>query len=494
MTFRSLALALAAACLLFAAPAQAGSGQKRAVKGGTVGSKRKAKRATARRVQASLRRESAMGQHRVKTRFGPHRGSKKVQLFLSVAPTARERRELERAATKLGVRVETFGDIPRDSADVDANGVIADAVHTYANRKLSGVIGTDDLGSLVASVMNDRFKLPGASKESVLRSQHKYLSRESQRLAVLDAHLPKFKLVALDAAEPPAGMSYPFFIKPVKAHLSIGARQVNNPKEFAEALAWARANLHKVTTPFEDIRMVHTNIGVSTNFMIAEQLIKGDQVTVEGYVHKGKARALGVVDSVMYPGTRSFKRFDYPSKHSTGVQTKMNEIATRVAEELGLDNTMFNIEMSYDHETGEIKIIEINPRPSSQFAPLFEAVDGTNSYEIQLKLAAGERPTFQHGRGEHKVATSFVMRTFQDQQVVITPTQDQMNQIMLRNPDMRIESYAPKGGKLSDLSNDPESFRWAIVTLGGKSETHMQTRLKQTLDALPFELKPVGEK
>ena len=480
MSIRRVALVLAAALLLTSTPATAGGQQKKQVAVRIV--KKKPGNIKKTKTRGSIPRNPKRHLHSI------------GQTFLSVAPTGRERRELLRAAKKLGVRIETFGEIPRDSSDVDANGVIADAVRKYAGRKLTGVIGTDDLGSLVASVVNDRFKLPGASRESVLRSQHKYLSRESQRLAVLDAHLPRFKLVALDADAPPKGLTFPFFMKPVKAHLSIGARQINNPQEFAEHLEWARANLREYTTPFEDIRMVHTGVPISANYMIAEELIKGDQVTVEGFVHKGKASALGVVDSVMYPGTRSFKRFDYPSKHSSKVQRRMNEIATAVATELGLDNTMFNIEMSYDAENDDIKIIEINPRPSSQFAPLFEAVDGTNSYEIQLRLAAGMKPNFKPGHGKHKVATSFVMRTFQDQAVVNAPTQEQMDSIMGQNPDMRIESFARPGGKLSDSSNDPESFRWAIVTLGGQNEAHMQERLKRTLKALPFDLKPVGEK
>ncbi|HUS65854.1 MAG TPA: ATP-grasp domain-containing protein [Kofleriaceae bacterium] len=482
MMFGRILLALAAALLLTSAPAHAGGQQKKRVASTVRIVKKNPGNTKKTKTRGTIPRNPKRHLHRI------------GQTFLSVAPTARERRELLRAARKLGVTIETFGEIPRDSSDVDANGVIADAVRKYAGRKLTGVIGTDDLGSLVASVVNDRFKLPGASKEAVLRSQHKFLSRESQRLAVLDAHLPRFKLVALDATAPPKGLTFPFFMKPVKAHLSIGARQINNPQEFAQHLAWARAHLQEVTTPFEDIRLVHTGVPISANYMIAEELIKGDQVTVEGFVHKGKARALGVVDSVMYPGTRSFKRFDYPSRHSSKVQRRMNDIATAVAEELGLDNTMFNIEMSYDADNDDIKIIEINPRPSSQFAPLFEAVDGTNSYEIQLRLAAGMKPNFKPGHGKHKVATSFVMRTFQDQAVVNAPSQEQMDRIMGDNPDMRIESFARPGGKLSDSSNDPESFRWAIVTLGGKNEAHMQERLKKTLDALPFDLKPVGDK
>ncbi len=86
------------------------------------------------------------------------------------------------------------------------------------------------------------------------------------------------------------------------------------------------------------------------------------------------------------------------------------------------------------------------------------------------------------------------MRSHQDLAVSNAPTQGQMDALMQRNPDMRIESFARPGGKLSDFSNDPETFRWAIVTLGGKDEGHMQERLKKTLDELPFEMKPVAKK
>ena len=57
----------------------------------------------------------------------------------------------------------------------------------------------------------------------------------------------------------------------------------------------------------------YTGATIGTKRLIAEGLLKGEQVTVEGYVHGGVATIFGVVDSIMFPGTLAFSRFDYPS-------------------------------------------------------------------------------------------------------------------------------------------------------------------------------------
>ena len=110
---------------------------------------------------------------------------------------------------------------------------------------------------------------------------------------------------------------------------------------------------------------------------------------------------MGITDSIMYPGTMSFERFEYPSRLPVGVQERMSDIARQVILGIGLDNTMFNMEMFYKEETDAIHIIEINPRMSYQFADLFEKVDGTNSYSVQLQLSQGQEPEFANGKGEY---------------------------------------------------------------------------------------------
>ena len=47
--------------------------------------------------------------------------------------------------------------------------------------------------------------------------------------------------------------------------------------------------------------------------MVCEEILHGRQVTANGYARDGRVTMLGTVDSVMYPGTDQFQRFQYPS-------------------------------------------------------------------------------------------------------------------------------------------------------------------------------------
>src|SRR5262249_4168542 len=141
-----------------------------------------------------------------------------------------------------------------------------------------------------------------------------------------------------------------------------------------------------------------------------------------GFVHRGRMRLLAITDSVMFPGTFSFQRFEYPSRLAPEVQRRMEDVAARFVAGVGFDNGIFNMEMFYDPQRDAVSIIEVNPRMCSQFADLVEKVHGTNTYEVQLALALGQEPRFEPGRGEFTHAASFVLRTFRDGRVVQAPS------------------------------------------------------------------------
>ncbi len=177
-------------------------------------------------------------------------------------------------------------------------------------------------------------------------------------------------------------------MKPVKSFFSIGVETVASPAALADIRA-RFARLDQFFLPLERLLQRFAGEEIGTKRLIAEELLKGEQVTVEGYAFQGEVTILGVVDSIMFPGTRTFARFDYPSALPESVQARMAEIATRLMAGIGFDNGMFNIEMMYDAATDRIGIIEINPRMASQFADLYEKVDGTNSYCVSARYRRG---------------------------------------------------------------------------------------------------------
>ena len=190
---------------------------------------------------------------------------------------------------------------------------------------------------------------------------------------------------------------------------------------------WAK--LDEFFLPLDRLLQRHAGIEIGTTRLIAEGLLEGAQVTVEGYAYGGEVHILGVVDSIFFRGTLAFSRFEYPSALPQRVQERMGDIARRLMSGLGFDNFMFNIEMMYDARQDRIAIIEINPRMASQFADLYEKVDGTNAYDVLLDLGTGVRPTPKRRQGKYRFAASCVLRTFEDCIVAALPSEERLAEI-----------------------------------------------------------------
>jgi biotin carboxylase len=353
------------------------------------------------------------------------------------------------------------------------------------------VVSTDDYpGSTMASVIAAELDLPGTAPQANLLCQHKFFSRQSQATAAPDA-VPEFHLldVAAEVSED-IQMKFPVFVKPVKSFFSVGAQPVTSLLQLWEVKArWARSAAF--FEPFDLFLQKYTGRAIGTNFLLAESLLKGNQATLDGYAYKGEVHAMGVVDSIMFPGTIAFQRFEYPSRLPETVQERMLGVAQRVLPGLGFDHGQFNIEFMYDATTDKVSIIEINPRMSSQFADLFEKVDGTNSYSVLLDLALGRRPCVTKRAGRHAAAASCVLRTFQNQRVLKVPTTQEIEDVQARYPDARIEILATEGLKLSQQMQDNCSFRYGLIDIGARDREEVLQIFDDCQHRLTFSFQPV---
>jgi biotin carboxylase len=360
-----------------------------------------------------------------------------------------------------------------------------------AGIELAGVISSDDYpGSSLAAIIAKTLGLPGPSPEIILVCQHKYLSRLAQSKLAPEAVPPFWLIDVADGAFLPADLRFPLFAKPVKSFFSIGAERVDSAAELAALLPrWT--SLDQFFLPLDRMLERYAGTRIGTKRLIAEGLLKGEQVTVEGYVYGGKAGIFGVVDSVMFPGTLAFSRFDYPSSLPEDVQARMGEIATRVMEGMGFDNGLFNIEMMYDADAGRVSIIEINPRMASQFADLYEKVDGTSSYTVLLDIAQGRAPRFTSRQGRYAFAASIVLRSFEDCIVAALPSEADIERRALAYPDIRVELHGRVGRKLSDELQDGRSYRYGIVNLGGSDRADVLAQFEVCHDRLGIVIQPL---
>ncbi len=420
--------------------------------------------------------------------------------ILIVCPTHRDKRELE-AYKPQGHRFH-FYDYASDDLETltAAQGGAAPSVKPAEQalnellrlaRKVGaeGVLSTDDYpGSTLASIVARELGLPGVPPEVNLLCQHKYYSRLAQLRLVPEA-VPEFHLIDPRGGTAPPGR-LPLFLKPAKSFFSVGARKVERPEDWPAAVRGA-ALPDAFFAPFNRLLKSYTRLELGADRVLAEGYLAGDQVTVEGWCRRGRAGILGVVDSVFFPGTRSFKRFDYPSRLPEAVQARMTILARGVMEGLDYGDGLFNIELMHDPDTGRLGIIEINPRMSSQFADLFEKVDGVNSYALALDLALGRPPSVPKRAGRHAAAASCVLRAFEDRKLLRVPSEVRLDALRRAHPDIRIELLATEGLRLSEQMQDPESYRYGIVNLGGASLAAILEAFEDAERRLDFVFAPV---
>ncbi len=360
-----------------------------------------------------------------------------------------------------------------------------------AGAGLSGVFSSSDYpGAIAAAAIAERLGLPGSPPSRILGCSHKYYSRIAQREAAPEA-TPWFQLV--DPARPRGGVSelhFPCFVKPVKGAFSVMSGRLDSWKDvdsFLSRSALAEFLKHYV---FMFNRLVRglTDFELDGSYLIAEDLLKGRQATVEGYTAGGSVEILGIVDSVRHPGTRSFVRFDYPSSLSRRVQARMREVAVQVVHRLGLKNTLFNIEMMYDLRRDRVLIVEVNPRMCGQFADLYEKVDGRSGYDVALALAVGEPPPGKRAGRDDRVASSFPLRIFEPARVAGAPSTDQIAEIESRFEGTRIWTEVAGGDRLEDFESleDGRSFRYAVVNLAAKDRDTLFLRFEEVTKALGY--------
>jgi hypothetical protein len=300
---------------------------------------------------------------------------------------------------------------------------------------------------------------------------------------------PDFKLIdPKDFTIESFDMPPPVFIKPVKSTFSAYANRAASYEELEKIVKSS-------TIPDLYLQQInwflkhYSSFELNANYLLAETLLEGAQVTLEGYVYDGKVEIIGIVDSVMYPGTICFERFEYPSLLPLAVQERMADICRRFINGIRLDNSFFNIELMYNPQTGNVHIIEVNPRLCNQFADLYEKVDGINTYKIQIDIALGTKPVFEKCSPKYKVAASFVLRRFDDGLVKRLPTPVELASLYELYPDIRVDIWVKEGQYLHSDLQDGKSYRYGCIHLGAATRVELFAKFEHCKKTLRFEFK-----
>jgi hypothetical protein len=364
-------------------------------------------------------------------------------------------------------------------------------VERYRSIRVDGVFSNNEhFGALIAAVIARRLGLPGCDPLAIIDCQHKFYSRVRQR-RILPEATPRFAVFPYAVRDPAEiGLAFPFYVKPVKATYSVLARRVEDFADLKQHLrfrAIEKLVIKKLVKPFNELMRAHTDYAIDAHHMIAEEVLQGVQINVDGFVHDGEVHILGFIDEVMYPGTQAFMRFEYPSRLPDEVLARMSALTQRLIAGMGFDFGFFNVELTYDPASGDIRIIEINPRLASQLANLYRRVAGFDPYELLIAMSLGERPAFERGHGEFGAAASFIFRRFDGQPVKSVPSRAQILRLSESYPDARLMLYLKKGASLAREMKWLGSYRYAVLNLGGDSPSDLHDRFHRIRRQLAFD-------
>lgn len=358
--------------------------------------------------------------------------------------------------------------------------------------KLTGakavVSNHEQFGALCAALLAEKMGWPGTPVNAVLACQHKLHARRVLEEVAPEATVPALRVEAAYGGPIPDGLPYPGYVKPVKAAFSVLARQVNNQDELHRHTRfgpWELWVIRHLVEPFErEVKLRLPQAGTAHSLML-EQPVNARQYCLDGYVFNNEMHPLGIVDSVMYPGTDAFMRFDYPSQLASTTQAKAADVARRFLQKVGFTHGLFNMEFFHDEGTDKLTVIEFNPRMASQFSDLYSRVDGINLHEIALMLAHGQNPE-QAARKKPKagMASSLVYRALRPQDHPPFPDHVQMAAFRKQFPDALFFEFKKKPGQVERDFKWLRSYRYGIVHLDGKDRLDLFKNAQAASDVL----------
>lgn len=154
----------------------------------------------------------------------------------------------------------------------------------------------------------------------------------------------KYIQVGKDTDLSSLGLRFPVIVKPVDSCGSAGVARIEDPALLAEAVKRAG--------------------GWSfSNDVIIEEYRQGREVSVYSYVRDKKAVVVTTQNRISFVGSDIVKCFSSvcPADVSAQVKEKLGEVATRIAQVFGFDNTPLFYQAIVG-EDGEVSVIEFSPR------------------------------------------------------------------------------------------------------------------------------------
>lgn len=270
----------------------------------------------------------------------------------------------------------------------------------------------------------------------------------------------------------------PAFVKPIHSSLSQGSGFILNKEEYKEHIAKHADVVYETTEKYRIFGEV-SKLDLFKKFHEfygEECILPGTQITADVLSHNGEITVLSVSESVFHEGIPSFSYFNFPYDCPSETMTQVQEAATEITHRLHLDDLLFNIEFIVTND-GDLKLIEVNPRPATQFIPAIKAVRGFDGWHY---LESGEVNFIPPSTQNLAIK---IFRTLSDSKILNVPEKEQLDELMSKLKGT-YNSFADKCSVLSDYQQDGYTYRIGESYLPYSNSDDREKIFKEALNIL----------
>ncbi|WP_454782816.1 ATP-grasp domain-containing protein [Legionella sp. WA2022007384] len=290
------------------------------------------------------------------------------------------------AAKKLGVKVFLVApNLPDWAKDIIDKFIQADTTNfgetisvlkeEYKETPFDGVITILDKSVELVAAIAEEFKLPGSSLTAATTVKHKYKMREALRRSGVPH--PKFQFVKTfqDLQNAANNIGFPLIFKPVAASTSVAVFKLNTQAELEDAFT-LMSTCERVS------------YWLYTDEYIAEEFMKGQEVSVEGIINQSKIHFAGITKKfVEKPG---FTEWMHCFPYETDMCSAIYNVVEQAIDAVGINNCAFHVEVILTKEGP--KIVEVNSRMAGGFVSshLVPLASGIDLAKASIQTALGE--------------------------------------------------------------------------------------------------------
>lgn len=324
----------------------------------------------------------------------------------------------------------------------------------------------------------ERLGLIGPSLNSALNARDKLKMREA--LAAVGVGQPKF--IAFETVEElrraADKLGYPFVIKPLSGAKSRYIKKIINDSEIESAFKivrdGCRGNKENLFANFRGMNGYDTDY---TKVFLAEELIRGKQVTTTSLVFGGKVVHLGVADLVTAQdkGIDAFYLISrtVPSRLSDEIQKEICRVSTAAVKALGLDDTPLHPEFILTDDG--VKVIEVAARIGGYRTEMTELATGVKLNEAAVRIALGMEPDLAFTKNRSATA------------VEIWPRRSGVVREIMRADSLKhhVKMFTVKN-KIGDEYNVPPVGEKPIGSFIVEDETDSYSKAEMVLDRFKY--------